>query len=957
MYVPLYIKTHYSFLSSMIKIEDLIEKAKKSQIHALSISDTNLYGAYEFYKLCKQNDIKPIIGLELQIFEKPFVLYAKNEIGYQHLLKLVTIFSDGNMTIDVLKKYFSDLILVVPFQSQELLEKLSFYSTIYQGYTSEKEKSTLKGENILFFRETLCLEKEDQEYLPFLHAIRDGVLEEKTVDSYLMPEDKVMDLSTNYQFCQMCNLEIHPKKNLLPSYPTPDKMDCYTYLKKLCIDGLRKKFGNTVSKVYQDRLKYELSVIEKMGFCDYFLVVWDYVRYAKKEGILVGPGRGSAAGSLVSYLLDIITIDPLKYDLLFERFLNPERITMPDIDIDFEDRRRMDVISYCISKYGKKRVVPIITFGTLGAKQVLRDVGKALGLDSFSLDYFCRMINSKWSLTENYQKEPKIKNYLQVNKEFQKLYKIALKLEGLKRHSSIHASGVIMSSVDLDEVIPLENHKDFYISGYSMGYLEELGLLKMDFLALSNLSTIKNILEDIDLFSFDEIPLNDAKTFSIFSEVNTVGIFQFESTGMMNFLRKLKPDTFEDLYNALALYRPGPMDNIDLFIARRRKLAEVDYIHESLKPILKSTYGIIVYQEQIMQIASLMASYSLGGADVLRRAMSKKKEDILVHEKEKFVHNSIENGYTKEVAEGVYDLILKFANYGFNKSHSVAYAMVAYKMAYLKAHYPTYFLKSLLSMVIGNESKTKEYIYEAYKNKISLLKPDINVSGRNYLLENNQLRFPLNTIRNIGESTIQTILDARRNGTFKDIFDFILRMNGKLNRRGFEVLIDAGCFDSFSFNHHTLKENMEKILNYSEIGDLLLQEEQLKPVIEEYEEYSKKELMEKEVEVFGFYLSNHPVIEYKKEYSSIDLIHLSLYYDKQISVVLYVDKIREVLTKKGEAMAFLTGSDELASVEAILFPSVYEKSICKGDIVFIKGHVERRFDKYQIVVKDIQKID
>ena len=956
MYAPLYIKTHYSFLSSMIKIEDLIEKAKENNISVLSISDTNLYGAYEFYKLCKKNDIKPIIGLELYIFENPFVLYAKNEDGYRNLLKLSTLVSDKKMSLEGLKMYSSDLILVVPFQSQSLLDKLSFYATIYQGYTSLEEKKLLKGDNILFFRETLCFEKEDQEYLSYLHAIRDGNLnKELEKDCYWMLEE--IQESANLQLCEMCNLEIHPQKNLLPKYPTPPLMDGYTYLKKLCIEGLRKKFGDKVSKVYQERLKYELSVIEKMGFCDYFLIVWDYVRYAKKEGILVGPGRGSAAGSLVSYLLDIITIDPLKYGLLFERFLNPERITMPDIDIDFEDRRRMDVISYCISKYGKKRVVPIITFGTLGAKQVLRDVGKVMGLDSVSIDYFCRMVNSKLSLTENYQKEPKIKNYLQVNQEFRKLYQVALKLEGLKRHSSIHASGVIMANIDLDCVIPLENHTDFYISGYSMDFLEELGLLKMDFLSLSNLSTIKNILEDIHTFSFDEIPLNDPETFLIFSKVNTVGIFQFESTGMMNFLRKLKPDTFEDLYNALALYRPGPMDNIDLFIARRRKIEKVDYIHESLEPILKSTYGIIIYQEQIMQIASLMASYSLGEADVLRRAMSKKKESVLVHEKEKFVHNSIENGYTKEVASKVYDWILKFANYGFNKSHSVAYAMVAYKMAYLKAHYPAYFLKSLLSMVIGNESKTKEYIYEAYKNKISLLKPDINLSGKDYALENNQLRFPLNSIKNIGESTIQLILEARHNGPFQDIFDFILRMNGKLNRRGFEVLIDAGCFDCFSFNHHTLKENMENILNYSEIGDLLLQEEQLRPVIEEYEEYSKEELMKQELAIFGFYLSNHPVTEYKKEYSSIDLVDLPFYFDKSVSVVLYVDKIRETITKKGDTMAFLTGSDEMSSVEAILFPNVYEASSRKGDIVLIKGHIERRFDKYQIIVKNIEKID
>ena len=442
------------------------------------------------------------------------------------------------------------------------------------------------------------------------------------------------DLKNNYKINELCQLELKFNQHLIPHFECPNNYDSYTYLKKLCIRGLKKRFGNQVQRIYIDRLNHELEVINKMGFCDYFLIVWDYVKYAKDQNILVGPGRGSAAGSLVSYLLNITDVDPVKYNLLFERFLNPERISMPDIDIDFEYNRREEVINYCINKYGIKRVAPIITFGTLGSKQVIRDVARTMDVDLKIVDYISKMLNSKLSLLENYNQNNQLKSYLDNKPLLMKLYKVASKLEGLKRHSSVHAAGIVMSNVDLDEIIPLDKkHEIFYTTGYDMDYLEDIGLLKMDFLGIRNLTLITDVLSDIkkllnvDL-KFEQIPLNDPATLAIFTKVNTTGIFQFESEGMKNFLRKLRPTSFEDISAANALFRPGPMQNIDSYIRRKNGKEKIIDIHPDLEDILKPTYGIIVYQEQIMQIASVMAGYSLGEADLLRRAMSKNKKHL-----------------------------------------------------------------------------------------------------------------------------------------------------------------------------------------------------------------------------------------------------------------------------------------------------------------------------------------
>lgn len=972
-YVPLYIKTENSLLQSTIRISELVTFAVQNNISVLTITDANMFGAMEFYKMCLENSIEPIIGLECTFSNKKFILYAKHFTGYKNLLKLSTIQSEHVLDINDLNSYIEDLICIVPYDSMDIVDKLPIYENIYFGYSNEEEYNILvhKHSNIVYIRETLYLEKNDKEYLRYLRAIADGKLLSDypitTIDnSLVLPSEISYSINCNSEIVSLCHLRIEFSTDLLPVFNCPVGYNSYSYLRYLCKEGLKKRFGATVSKVYIDRLKYELEIIDKMGFCDYFLIVCDYVTYAKENDILVGPGRGSAAGSLVSYCLGITDIDPIKYNLLFERFLNPERVTMPDIDIDFEDTRKNEVIDYCINKYGKKHVAEIITFGTLGAKQAIRDVGRVMDIPLSQIDFICRMIDSKYSLQKNYQRNPKIKVFLEGNKTLQTLYKVSIKLEGLKRHTSIHASGVVMCNYDIDDYVPLYKHENIYLTGYSMGYLEELGLLKMDFLSLTTLGTISNILSEIrkdgNSISFDTIPLNDKEALEIFHSVNTVGIFQFESTGMMNFLRKFKPDTFEDIFAALALYRPGPMDNIDTYIKRKHGKEKIDYLHPDLMPILKPTYGILVYQEQIMQVANVLAGYSLGEADVLRRAMSKKKEDILLKEKDKFIERSVLKGYDRVLATNVYELILKFASYGFNRSHSVAYAVISYKLAYLKAHYPLYFMKSMLSMAIGSVSNTKKYIYECKKNNIEILKPSISDSLEVYSIENGKIRYPLTNIKSIGDNVAVTILKEREKEPFTSIYDFIKRLYGKtVNKKIITNLILVGCFDVFGFNKKTLIHNLDLILNYGELIQDLEEEYALAPELELVEEYSNKECMQHELDIYGFYLSNHPITDYKLKYSNIvSLEKLDNYFDKIIHTIVYIDRLREISTKKNDMMCFITGSDEITKVDITVFPRIYEKvhdELKEGNIIYIIGKVEKRFDKLQIIVQELKILE
>ena len=963
MYTPLYIKTDNSLLSSLINIDELIKYALKNNISSLSITDNNMYGVIEFYNKCIIN-IKPIIGLELRIENKKIILYCIDNNGYKNLIKLSTINSEKTIDYDNLKKYSASLICIVLYKDMDIYETLEkIYEKIYIGYKNEFEYEKIQNTNKVYINQICYLNEFDDIYLKYLTAIKNSQLIENVenvlINNNLILEKDLLklnfDLTNNYEITKMCNIKIEHEDNLIPKFKCPDSLDSYTYLKKLCIDGLKKIFGNTVNKIYVDRLKKELEIINKMGFCNYFLIVWDYVKYAKENSILVGPGRGSAASSLVAYVLNITTIDPIKYNLLFERFLNPERITMPDIDIDFEYRYRDAMVKYVISKYGIKNVAPIITFGTLGAKQAIRDVARTMSIELKMVDNLCKMIDSNLTLLENYNKNSKIKNYISINEELKNLYKVATKIEGLKRHTSIHAAGVVMCDKPLDEIIPLDkSHNDFYVTGYSMEYLESLGLLKMDFLALKNLTLIKDTIDELNI-NFDDIPINDKKAINIFTKANTIGIFQFESEGMINFIKKLKPDNVEDVIASLALFRPGPMNNIDSYIKRKKGIEKIDYIHDDLYDILKDTYGIIIYQEQIMLIASRMASYTLGEADVLRRAMSKKKESILINEKEKFITRSIANGYDEKIATKVYELILKFASYGFNRAHSVSYAMISIKMAYLKANYSLVFMKNLLNMVIGNSIKTNEYIYECKKLNVELTKPDINISEDKYIQKNEKLFFPLNLIKNIGVGAVELILKERHKKQFDDIFDFINRCYGKIvNRQVIESLIYSGAFDSLNYNKRTLIYNLDVIINYGEIGSLL--QDELKPIIEEKEEFKQEELMQYELDMFGFYITTHPITKYKIKYNTLSINEIENEINKDVELVLLVNKVKENTTKKNEKMCFINAMDEVSNIDLVLFPKVYEKNqnINRLDVIHLFGRVEKRFDKVQIIVNKME---
>lgn len=969
-YVPLYIKTENSLLSSLIKIDELIKFAKSYNYKALSIVDNNMFGVMEFYKKCLQNDIKPIIGLEVKL-DNNLVLYAKNYNGYKNLLKISTIMSESKVDINILEKYSSDLICVIPFNYRFIYDELNkMFQNVFVSYKNKEEYDLINKDISIYMNETLYLQKKDSNYLKYLIAIRDG----KKIDEInilgdnhlLLPEEiKNYDFNSNNQkILDMCNLKIELHKDLLPIYECPNNLDAYSYLKELCQDGMRKRFGSSVGKVYIDRLKYELNIINKMGFCNYFLVVYDYVKYAKEHGILVGPGRGSAAGSLVSYLLNITTIDPIKYNLLFERFLNPERVTMPDIDIDFQYDRREEVINYCVNKYGSKKVAGIITFNTLGAKQAIRDIGRVMDINLDKIDALTKLIDSNLSLRENYN-DSKLKRILNEDSELFNLYKVSLKFEGLKRHTSNHAAGIVMCNENLDEIIPLYKKDGMFLTAYSMDYLEEQGLLKMDLLAIKNLTLIDTVLKEVNkknkVISFDDIPFEDSEATNVFTSVNTLGIFQFESTGMMNFLRKFRPSNFQDIVAALALFRPGPMNNIDSYIKRKQNKEKIDYFDKSLEKVLKPTYGIIIYQEQIMQIASIMAGFSLGEADILRRAMSKKKEEILLKEKDKFINGSIKRGYSEELARKIYDLILKFAAYGFNKAHSVSYATISYRMAYLKAHYKEDFMKTLLNFELNSVNKTKEYIYECKKEGLNILKPDINKSDKYYLKEKDGIRYPLTGLKNLGSMIVNNILDERKNGDFKSIYDFIKRTNRKnINKKTLISLIDAGCFDSFDLNHRTMIDGIDLIINYGELIKDLDEEFVLLPELEIKEEYSKHELLKRELDVIGLYISDNPITEYKQKLNNkFNICDVSHWFDKNVNIIGTIDYVKEVETKKQDKMCFIKISDELASIDGVVFPQLYKtlNEIKKDKTVLISGKVEKRFDKYQIIVNNIKYLN
>lgn len=953
-YTPLWIKTDYSILSSLIKIDDLISTLKKLNFKSAAICDDNLYGAMEFYTKCIKNDIKPIIGLEVNL-DYTILLYAKNYKGYQNLCNINTLINEKKFSFDKLIKYINDLILVLPYKYKDKRDiYIPYTKDLFIGYNNEDEEKKING-NKVYLNKTLTLKKEDSKYLKYLYKIKDQDYTEGEDVSFIEQVDVLSSKTTNY-VSTLCNLTILKKNDLLPIYNNDLEFNKEKYLTDLCITGLKKRLKGNVSLKYVERLKYELSVISKLNFCNYFLVVWDYVKYAKKNGIMVGPGRGSAASSLVSYSLGITDIDPLKYDLLFERFLNPNRVTMPDIDIDFDAEKRDEVIKYVEEKYGRKHVSGIITFSNLLAKQVIRDVARIFNVSGFKIDNLLKNFDDKKDLS--YQLENiNVKRILSNDEVLRKIYDVSLHLEGLKRHISKHAAGVIISNKELSNYVPLHLDSDgSYICGYTMNYIEDIGLLKMDFLGLKNLTIIDKVIKNTNI-KFSDIPLDDKKTYNLFINGNLDGVFQFESQGMKKFIMELKPSNISDLIDAVALFRPGPMENIDTYVKRRHKKEKITYINEDLKDILSSTYGIIIYQEQIMQIARKMAGFSYAKADELRRAMSKKKEDLLLSYKEEFIIGGMNKGYDKETLDKVYNLILKFANYGFNKAHSVSYAIIGYKIAYLKVHYPLYFETEILNNIIGVSNKTKQIIDECKRLDVSIKTPNINLSTDKYIILNNELLFPLSVVRGIGVLTSREIVNERNlNGNFTSYLDFVRRCY-KLGRDVLRNLILSGALDIFNKTRKTLIENLNEAINYAELCYNLDESLVLKPEIEDYEEYSKDELTKQEIALFGFYISNHPTSKYITS-NSITSNLLDKYFDKMIEMVLYIERKKEINTKTNEKMMFLNASDSYGTVELVMFPKTYNKffNIPIPGTYKVYGKVEKRFSKLQLVIFDIKKI-
>ena len=935
--IPLKITTEYSLLKSLIKLPDLISFLLENNIKECAICDENLNGFMDFYLKCKENNIKPIIGLDTVYESMHIYVYAKNYLGYQELLKIDYL--KDNMNLSYLEN--SNLLVIIPFKSIDIYEKLKYKDNVYIGFCNDIEKNNalLISDKIVYVDNVRCLFKKDISYLKYLKMLNDNFVYN---DNAYYKTSSFEDIQTTYEFSKQINLEIPFDKKYIPKYNNSDNN--YEYLKKLCILGLNKRFNGKVSNKYKERILYELDVINKMGFVDYFLIVYDYVLYAKKNDIFVGPGRGSAAGSLVSYSLGITNIDPIKYDLLFERFLNINRKKMPDIDIDFESDKRINMIEYVKNKYGFDKVAVGLTFNNYKAKLILRDLAKLLKVDSNVFDKFIKNINSSLSLKENYQNE-KVKKYIEMYSELKNLYDISYHLEGLKKNTSTHAAGVIISSEKLGKIIPISNEDGTLKTGIEMPYLEKMGLLKMDFLALEKLNIISKVSKKIKNFNINNIPLDDKKTLKIFYDADTDDIFQFESSYAKSVLDKLKITSFNELTVSLALVRPGANKQIDEYLKNKK---EGINLTGDLADILGSTYGTIIYQEQVMKIFEKVGGYSLFEADDIRVAISKKKEDIINAQHDKFVSGGIKNGYTKEFLEKLFNKIKEFGGYGFNKSHSVAYALVSYQMAYLKANYPKEFMFYLLE---NNKDISKcEKILSSLKNSgYKLLKPNINYSIDKYAEKNGYILLPLNIIRGLNDDIISKIIRVRENG-FNDIFDFFVKTNSFLNKETYLILIKSGALDIFKINKQTMIKNIDVILNYASIYSDGLG----KPILIKYPEYDDTTLREFEILSYGMYITNHPCSKYK---DVIKVENIKNYLFKNINMVLLIKSIRTIKDKKGGEMAFLECEDETGKVNLTMFSSLYAKNndLKVNELIIVNVKVSKRFDKLNVLVNNIKR--
>ncbi len=1007
----LYVQSTYSMNGSIIDINRFVPKAKKMGYKTLALVDqTHMYGALKFYKKCLEVGIKPIIGLQTSVKSDIFGLYdvlliAKNNTGYKNLIQLSSISAfNGHVSVNDLKEYHNDIAVILKTDEElikkyliennidmvrqiikEVSDKVSlFYIGIdlndYQFELQIAPKLNSLGK-LIIVNKVKYYNKEDNKTANILSKILHenfndvGIFQNDEVYYHLKTLKEMDDMYLQYtqaikntlDFINLCDLSIDLTKRHLPKYPISE-ISAYEKLVLLANKGLKRRLMQkgiyeSSYKKYKNRLDYEIDIIHKMGYEDYFLIVWDFVLYAKKHDILVGPGRGSAAGSLVAYVIGIVDVDPIEHNLYFERFLNPERITMPDIDMDFPDDKREEVIQYVIDKYGKERAVSIITFGTFQGKSAIRDVGRVLGIDTVVLDEISKTLaktdNSIQVFKEKYKKDY---TYYTNIPEIKELIEIAKSLTGLVKHISTHAAGIIISGEDIREYSPIQpGLMDAYQTQYEASDLESIGLLKFDFLGLRNLATIKETLDLIEKsedkkINIYKVPLDDSKTFDLLKKVQTLGIFQLESRGMMDLVSGMQIDKFSEIATCISLYRPGPMENIPAYLRRRNNEERVTYPHIDLMPILKSTNGIIVYQEQIMAIANKFAGYSLGEADVLRRAVSKKKKETLENERKKFVQGSIKQGYSEKVANIIYDYIVKFANYGFNKSHAVAYALVGYWMAYLKANYGKYFFSVLLNSQIGSIRGTKAYIKEAKNLGIEILPPRINKSNVSYVPENGNLRFPIKGIKGIGQIAAMQIVNIQKEKKVESLEDFIHRKKD-LHINVIENLVFAGVFDDFNMNKRTMIENLSKLISFV---NLKYKNESFHFL--EYEEYDYQFLHEKEKELLGLNFKYDIIHKYSDLIRKKNLKLVSDIYESKSNFITFVgiiSRIKEVTTKNSLEMAFIEIEDMFQSIDTVFFPNIYSryKSIIKkGDVYIFKGKKDNRNNKIQIIINEINEL-
>ena len=970
------------------------------------------------------------------------VLLAETQEGYQNLIKIVSYgFVDGfyykpRVDMELLEQYHEGIIALSACLAGEVARNLA------RGFYEEGKEAALRYEKIFgkgnFFlelqdhgipeqrqvnHELIRMSREtgielvatndvhytyssDAEAHDILLCVQTGksLKDENRMryeggQYYVKSEEEMRRLfpyapeaiENTGKIAERCNVEIEFGVTKLPRFDVPDGYTAWEYLNKLCFEGLDKRYTDNKEEL-RNRLNYELGVIKDMGYVDYFLIVWDFIRYAREQGIIVGPGRGSAAGSLVSYTLGITKLDPIKYDLLFERFLNPERVSMPDIDVDFCFERRQEVIDYVVEKYGKDQVVQIVTFGTMAARGVIKDVGRVMDVPYVQCDTIAKMIPQELNITidKAMKANPELKKIYETDETVRKLIDMSRRLEGLPRHTSMHAAGVVISQKPVMEYVPLSRGSDgSLVTQFTMTTLEELGLLKMDFLGLRTLTVIQNaeklVRRDKGIeLDMDKIDYEDKKVYGMLGAGKTEGVFQLESTGMKNFMKELKPGNLEDIIAGLSLYRPGPMDFIPQYIKGKNNPDEIHYDCPELEPILKATYGCIVYQEQVMQIVRSLGGYTLGRSDLVRRAMSKKKASVMEKERQNFVYGNeeegvpgcIHRGISEKTANKIYDDMIDFAKYAFNKSHAAAYAVVSYQTAFLKYYYPVEYMAALMTSVIHNPSKVAEYILSSRKMQIEILPPDINFGESEFSADHGAIRYGLSAIKSLGAPMIRAIVEERKeNGKYQSLRDFIERMSGReLNKRAIENLIKAGALDQVAGNRR------QKLMVYAEIVDAVNQEkknamtgqmslfdlisdeekEAYEIQMPKVEEYSKEELLSFEKEVLGVYISGHPLEEYEERWRknitarTVDFqideeLGTSKARDGEIAVIGGIITNKTVkYTRNNKVMAFLTIEDLVGTVEVVVFPNDYEKNVQKMEEdskVFIRGKVQGDADK------------